>query len=119
MATTIANDEPQMESRSIVDEWNWTGEYAFHKHCQKTVCSAWGYDGTGRTWNVLTRAGLSNLDNILGGTTDKWQERFKSNSNNITEDLRSILELIDKTAEKVIGHFTLSFNDGAGITIPN
>ena len=77
MATTIVNNEPEMESRSIVDEWNWTDEYAFHKHCQKTVCSAWGYEGTGRTWNTLSSAPLPNLDNILGGVTDKWKERFQ------------------------------------------
>jgi hypothetical protein len=25
----------------------------FHKHCQKTVCSAHGYNGQGATWYIL------------------------------------------------------------------
>lgn len=36
-------------------------EVKFHRHCQKTVLSAYGPDGQGLTWNILTRNNFSNL----------------------------------------------------------
>ena len=36
-------------------------EVKFHRHCQKTVLSAYGLDGQGLTWNILTRNNFSNL----------------------------------------------------------
>ena len=36
----------------------------FHKHCQKTVCSAYGYDGRGATWDILYHGSEDDLANI-------------------------------------------------------
>ena len=64
MDTTIPNDEQTMTTRaggytSASGEWKWTEDYAFHRHCQKTVCSAYGYTGNGKTWSTLSPNGES------------------------------------------------------------
>ena len=82
----------------------------FHRHCQKTVCSAWqGGRGLTRTTlmprnnddTAFASGDLSNIQSFIFGTPDTWQGYFTRNSNNITEDLRSILELINIIAGKV------------------
>ena len=61
----------------------------FHKHCQKTVCSAYGSDGNGMTWNTLcpgTTGDLANLQNIVGkySSSTNWTSYFSRNTNNMT-----------------------------------
>lgn len=45
----------------------------FHKHCQATVCSAHGYNSSGKTWNILYPGYSGNLSNlqkfVTSGTT--------------------------------------------------
>lgn len=36
----------------------------FHKHCQATVCSAHGYNGAGKTWNILYTGNTGDLINL-------------------------------------------------------
>jgi len=89
----------------------------FHKHCQQTVCSAYGYGGQGATWEVISTLNLSHLDS-------DWKDLFTRNENNITEDLASILTLIDNVADQVssmgaIKGFTISFQDANGVDIAN
>lgn len=50
-----------------------------HKHCQATVCSAYGYNGQGMTWSVLENA-VNELQNLPNG----WLGRFMENGENIT-----------------------------------
>ena len=84
----------------------------FHKHCQQTVCSAYGWGGQGATWEII-----SNLQ--LGHLPEEWKDFFMENENNITQDLASILKLIDTIAGR-IGEtidsikFTISFKDTKG-----
>lgn len=85
-------------------------EIPFHRHCQKTVCSAW-QGGSGLTRKILMPRNnddtaflpgdLSNIQSFISGTPNTWQELFTRNEDNITEDLRSILELIDKISSQV------------------
>lgn len=69
----------------------------FHKHCQATVCSAYGPDGNGLTWNILDGLQLDSLDRIR----PDWMELFKFNENNITEDMGTILTLIDTLCDEI------------------
>jgi len=81
-------------------------EIPFHRHCQKTVCSAW-QGGSGLTRFTLIKqpenADLTSLQAFIPSTDEitTWQGYFKGNTDNITEDFRSILELIDKIASQV------------------
>lgn len=36
----------------------------FHRHCQKTVCSAYGYDGQGMTRDILIPSIQGDLPNL-------------------------------------------------------
>lgn len=60
----------------------------FHKHCQKTVLSAFGPDGTGATWDKIYAL---NLPNLVGN----WRAEFERNTENITQDLASILKIVN------------------------
>ena len=88
----------------------------FHRHCQKTVCSAHGItDGDGETWSIIDQAQetLSNLSSL--DIPNGWISLFSRNDNNITQDLESILELIDKVAGKTTPPtYTLTFLDNNG-----
>lgn len=84
----------------------------FHKHCQQTVCSAYGYGGQGATWGKID--GLQ-LDHLPEG----WKNSFLLNQNNITEDLAAILTLIDQVASSIdtdddVGSWTLKFTTNNG-----
>ena len=82
-------------------------EVKFHRHCQKTVLSAYGPDGHGLTWNILANhTDWTNLPN-------NWKDYFTDNTSNITQDLEAILELINIIAGNK-GSFTLSFKDFSG-----
>ena len=65
-------------------------EIPFHRHCQKTVCSAYGYDGQGMTRNILIPVpedgDLQNLQKFILPTESPstWQGYFKRNEDNIT-----------------------------------
>ena len=78
-------------------------EVKFHRHCQKTILSAYGPDGNGLTWNTINNLDLPNLPAT-------WRDNFTSNTNNITEDLKALLNLINDTAGKK-GKFTIKFID--------
>jgi hypothetical protein len=128
----MLNEKDEMSARdggTSISDWDWQDDYAFHRHCQKTVCSAIGYSGNGRTWSVIYpgTGPLPNLQRCVNGTTspETWQKYFnvnveKSGKNNITYDLRAILELINMVAGKLfasLGPFTLTFKDAEGNTI--
>ena len=98
----------------------------FHRHCQATVLSANGYKtGIGKTWHIL--AGVENTDSIPSNfglpslqelVTKKYAGRsvqgyFVQNESNITEDLRSILELIDLVAARQF-KLTINITDESG-----
>ncbi len=53
--TRIAEQEDPPSEEEVVP---------FHKHCQKTVCSAYGYNGRGATWDTLYHGGEYDLLNI-------------------------------------------------------
>ena len=94
----------------------------FHRHCQKTVCSAHGYDGSGATWDILAGSsnpnqnmGLPNIQQALSGGETVISYFNNNQHNNITYDLRSILELIDKVASHTTSPtYTLVFKDNNG-----
>jgi hypothetical protein len=64
--------EPTLTERSLPD-WDWQEDYAFHRHCQKTVCSAFGTEayaptggktygeGKGLTWFEISKLNLPNI----------------------------------------------------------
>lgn len=94
----------------------------FHRHCQKTVCSAYGYSGSGATWNILagsdnpsTNMGLPNIQDALSGSETVISYFNNNQHNNITYDLRAILELIEKVASHTTSPtYTLVFKDNNG-----
>lgn len=69
-----------------------TEEIQFHRHCQKTVCSAYS-NGQGATWNTINL--LSSSLNLPNLDEKPWIESFQS-CNNITDDLAVILKLINQ-----------------------
>ena len=83
----------------------------FHRHCQKTVCSAYSYNGTGKTWDVIYSQ-RSNLPNL----PTNWISYFTRNDENITQDLEAILELINAIAGRH-AQFTIQFKDSTGRNI--
>ena len=96
------------EEDITTNEVNWETDH-FHRHCQKTVCSAFGYDGNGATWSLIgdNSFTLPNLSKICSN----WKHYFTCNRDNITEDLKTILELIDKVATGIGSEITLKFLD--------
>lgn len=73
----------------------------FHKHCQQTVCSAYGFEGNGATWKTIR-------DSI--GIPSAWKEAFKENHNNITQDIRTILEIVNTVHAELSNRMTLQEN---------
>ena len=60
-----------------------------HRHCQATVLSANGTGNqNGATWNLIGNLTLPKL-------RSDWKNFFTRNKLNITQDLKSILELLD------------------------
>ena len=77
----------------------------FHRHCQATVLSAYGPTGHGATWSTINNLSLTNLDG-------NWKTDFTRNTDNITEDLASILKLINNVAGKTATPtYTLEFKN--------
>jgi hypothetical protein len=73
------------------------------------VCSAYGYAGQGATWDLIDQ---STFDYLPAG----WKDRFRNNAKNITQDLKTILGLIDDVARSIndsgaIKSFTIRFKD--------
>lgn len=97
-----------------------------HMHCQKTVLSAYGPDGQGKTWEEINK--LTNELRYLNEINSNWINYFKHNQDdsNITHDLAAILRLINNLSGKVssqsggsssFNEFTLFFTaDGKQIT---
>lgn len=77
----------------------------YHKHCQKTVLPVYGNEkGEGATWNILYSY-RNNLPNL----TKNWIEYFH-NTQNITEDILSILRIINDSVSGEIKEWVhLSF----------
>ena len=73
------------------------GEIPVHRHCQKTVLSASGIpSGNGATWY-----NISDLSEKLNYLPEKWLEKYFLFNQNITEDLASVLELINGVYGKI------------------
>ena len=70
-----------MDNQLIIREGEEQGSVKFHRHCQKTVCSAYGYDGSGKTWDILRDAYDSET---LPNLKDNWIDEFTVNTQNIT-----------------------------------
>ena len=105
MDTTISPSYPTSEESQRA-----ANVVAFHKHCQRTVLSAYGPEGEGATWNVINGVTGEHLPT-------NWKEGFR-NTENITQDLASILRLMDNVAESMYNQqFKLTFTDAAGQTI--
>ena len=117
-STPMARPALEVNDESTVD---------FHKHCQKTVCSAYGYEGSGATWDILAGSsnpesdmGLPNIQDALSGGETVISYFNKNGHTNITYDLRAILELIEKVAATTTSPtYTLTFNDNNGQRIVN
>ena len=66
---------------------------------------------------------LSNIQSFIFGTPSTWQGYFTKNSNNMTEDLRSILELINiisgQVAKKVNWNIAIKDCGGKKIVDPD
>ena len=76
---------------------NVSGEIPVHRHCQKTVLSASGIpSGNGATWY-----NISDLSEKLNYLPEKWLEKYFLFNQNITEDLASVLELINGVYGKI------------------
>lgn len=75
-----------------------------HKHRQNTILSAVGsHDEDGPTWSTLNDESLFNTINDLCGEVGNstWgQDLFRGNSN-VTEDLASIVKLVEELSKKV------------------
>lgn len=115
MATTISKrndnpverdgDAPSQQEEGVV----------FHKHCQATVCSAFGTqevaegEGNGKTWHIIQDLTLQNLPDA--------KVRFQANTGNITQDLATILQLIDDVAGASNVSFNMKFVDSNGTPI--
>ena len=56
----VAPSDPTPIMREGVDEAT-TTDLPFHRHCQKTICSAHGLSGDGATWGVIDTLNLNNL----------------------------------------------------------
>ena len=89
----------------------------YHRHCQATVLGATGDPhGNGSTWSTIRDLSLPNIAFRVPG----WLNKFTTNDN-ITEDLKAILELIDAMAIAAGGGdsraWNLVFNTNHGFTI--
>jgi hypothetical protein len=75
----------------------------FHRHCQKTVLPAKGTrDSEGATWNTI-----AGLNGVLTNLPNGWLGEFSNNTNNITEDFRGVLKVINNTS----GELNTKIND--------
>lgn len=101
MAITILNDMGcNLSPRP--GEATSSEQVAFHRHCQATILSAYGPGGNGATWSILSELDLPHINS-------NWKDMFTGNQTNITEDLKSILLLIDQVAEDFASNFTIGF----------
>lgn len=70
----------------------------FHRHCQATVLSANGTEEqNGLSWTYINK-----LKDSLSNLPENWIEEFKDNTENITQDLASILKLLNSTVENYL-----------------
>ena len=70
----------------------------FHRHCQATVLSANGTSAqNGLSWTYISRL-KDSLDNL----PENWIEKFKGNIENITQDLASILKIMNSTVDNYL-----------------
>ena len=70
----------------------------FHRHCQATILSANGTDEqNGLSWKYIDRL-KDSLDNL----PENWIQEFKGNIENITQDLASILKIMNSTVENYL-----------------
>jgi len=100
MAFTIPNSIQKsenacglVEKKTAWDSREAEDGVAFHKHCQRTVLSAYG-GGQGATWSAIESLDLSNLPS-------GWIDYFKHTSdseNNMTYDFAAILKILNDVA---------------------
>ena len=109
----VCNADASATTRDVVSTPRAAADVPFHRHCQKTVCSAHGYNRQGATWETLSPGTQNDLPNLNLGlqSGETWISKFEQNGNNITEDLRTILELIDATAALIAKSWYLTFKD--------
>ena len=82
---------------SRVGESSVSVDIPFHKHCQKTILAASGIpSGNGATWSTI-----SDLSEKFIYFPENWLEKYFMFNQNITEDLASILELINGVYGKI------------------
>lgn len=98
---TITND-----TSCLMTERDATNTIPFHRHCQATVLSAYGPEGKGATWGTILGLTLDNLPS-------DWKTFFTRNKTDITQDLASILELINQTTGK---EKTITFKFGSSVS---
>lgn len=122
MAFTIPNLVGQQASNLQARTAGTNEEIKFHRHCQKTVLSAYGLEGQGATWDTLhpnSNDDLQYLNNIVGENR-KWWNLFE-HEENITQDLRSILELLNNLVGIYMRgkSFSIQFQDNNNNQIGN
>lgn len=89
MAVTMTSRIGESSSVSV--------EIPVHRHCQKTVLAASGIpSGNGATWSTI-----SDLSEKFRYFPEKWLEKYFLSNQNITEDLASVLELINGVYGKI------------------
>lgn len=111
---------PQARALVVSERAGAADPIPFHRHCQKTVCSAYGYNGNGATWETLSPPeAVNDLANLNLGlqTGETWISKFQLNRDNITQDLRTILELIDATAGYIAKDWNLTFKNNNNVLI--
>lgn len=85
-----------------------SGTVAYHRHCQATILPAYGTEnGNGLSWGIIQglKDELTNLDKVAPG----WLDKFRGNTQNITQDLAGLLQVTNQVAEHVYKHsFTIA-----------
>lgn len=122
MSTSISREN--MSEVPTVGQDSRDASIEFHKHCQATICSAFGTaptsasnpnSGNGRSWHILDDLDLSALPS-------GWKSQFISNRGNMTQDLASILTIMNDVAQarqQAISMTIMSGNREIPITFSN
>lgn len=63
-----------------------------HRHCQATILSAYGPTGDGKSKDYIDHLDLPYLYD------SNWKSHFSGNTQNITQDFKAVLELLNNTS---------------------
>ena len=77
-----------------------TGQVPNHRHCQSTICSAFGHDDNGITSQVISEFTGQESNNLPEG----WIEYFRGNTqtrNNITYDIKALLQILNAAVGQI------------------